>query len=72
MTTTRTTLVVVGMTCDHCVRAVTDELGGLAGVTAVAVDLPTGRVEVTADRALDPAEVRAAVGEAGYVLAGEG
>ena len=31
-----------GMTCDHCVRAVTDELGTVAGVTGVEVELASG------------------------------
>jgi copper ion binding protein len=58
--------IVTGMTCDHCVRAVTDELGGLSGVTRVDVDLASGRVTVVSDRALDDAAVAAAVDEAGY------
>ena len=29
---------VTGMTCEHCVRAVTDELTGLPGVRDVEVD----------------------------------
>ena len=54
------------MTCDHCVGAVTSEVAGVAGVTAVDVDLARGRVTVTSDRAVDPAAVHAAVEEAGY------
>ena len=61
---------VTGMTCAHCVRSVTEEIGALDGVTDVAVDLPTGAVTVTSDRALDEAQVREAVEEAGYALAG--
>jgi copper chaperone len=64
-----TTYQVVGMTCDHCVAAVTEELTALPGVTAVAVDLSTGDVVVTSDAPLDPAGVAAAVDEAGYALA---
>ncbi|HET9141224.1 heavy metal-associated domain-containing protein [Actinophytocola sp.] len=66
---TTSTYTVAGMTCAHCVNAVRQELGALAGVTDVAVDLATGRVEVTSAAPLDPAEVRAAVDEAGYALA---
>lgn len=65
---TETTYQVQGMTCDHCVRAVTGELTGLDGVTAVDVDLPSGAVRVTSDAPLDEADVRAAVDEAGYEL----
>ena len=60
---------VTGMTCDHCVRAVTQELQGLPGVTDVEIDLPSGRVTVRSDAPLDDASVAAAVDEAGYELA---
>ena len=64
------TYTVTGMTCAHCVMSVSEEIGALAGVTDVAVDLPTGAVAVTSDRPLDDARVRAAVEEAGYELVG--
>ncbi|MCB1004080.1 MAG: heavy-metal-associated domain-containing protein [Acidimicrobiales bacterium] len=57
-----------GMTCEHCVRAVTSEVESLPGVTGVDVDLGTGRVVVTSDAPLDDAAMRAAVDEAGYEL----
>jgi len=63
--TTRT-YTVSGMTCGHCVRAVTEEVGELAGVSDVSVDLEAGKVTVAADGDLDDAAVRAAVEEAGY------
>jgi copper ion binding protein len=59
-----------GMTCDHCVRSVTEEIGSIDGVTEVRVDLSTGGVTVTSEQPLDAAQVRAAVEEAGYGLAG--
>jgi len=61
---------VSGMTCEHCVRAVSTEVGALPGVRDVAVDLATGAVTVASDQPLDPEAVRAAVDEAGYQLAG--
>jgi copper chaperone len=64
-----TTIHVSGMTCEHCVRAVTDELQALDDVTAVDVDLVAhgvSIVSVTSQGALDPGAVRAAVDEAGY------
>jgi copper chaperone len=64
------TYTVAGMTCGHCVRSVTEEVGALEGVTDVAVDLPTGALAVTSDRTLDEAQVRGAVEEAGYALVG--
>lgn len=54
-----------GMTCGHCVRAVTEEVSAVAGVEAVHVDLATGTVAVTG-RDVDETAVRAAVEEAGY------
>ena len=60
---------VVGMTCGHCVQAVTSELSTLPGVGDVQVDLGTGTVTVTSDAPLADDAVRAAVDEAGYELA---
>ncbi|SEG98786.1 copper ion binding protein [Saccharopolyspora kobensis] len=63
------TYTVTGMTCEHCVLSVTEEVGEIAGVTGVRVDLPTGAVTVTSDQEIDVDQVRAAVEEAGYQLA---
>jgi copper chaperone CopZ len=61
---------VTGMTCDHCVHAVTDELLALDGVDTVDVDLATATVRVDAERTLTDAEVSDALDEAGaYALA---
>ena len=57
---------VAGMTCDHCARAVTTEVGNIPGVTSVEVDVPTGTVRVTSEQPLDSGAFRAAVEEAGY------
>ncbi len=70
MEASSSTYTVVGMTCDHCVRAVSTELSKLPGVTHVDVDLASGRVDVTTTGApLDDAAVAAAVDEAGYEVA---
>ena len=70
---TTTTYQVTGMTCEHCVSAVTGELKDLGGVSDVAVDLmPGGRsaVTVTSDEPLPDEDVAAALDEAGgYLLA---
>lgn len=63
------TYTVAGMTCDHCVKAVTEELTGVEGVTGVDVRLDSGEVTVTSTRELSRDEVAAAVDEAGYQLA---
>ena len=64
------TYTVSGMTCQHCVSAVTEEVGGLPGVTDVRVDLASGGLTVTSDAPVDDDAVRAAVEEAGYEVAG--
>jgi copper chaperone len=60
------TYTVSGMTCDHCARSVSDEVGKLPGVSVVDVDLASGRVQVTSDAPLADGTVREAVAEAGY------
>ena len=62
--TTTTTYTVTGMTCGHCVASVKEEVGNVAGVEAVDVQLEDGRLTVTGDVSADA--VRAAVEEAGY------
>jgi copper chaperone CopZ len=59
---------VAGMTCEHCVRAVTAELSGLSGVERVDVDPGSGAVTVVADRELPESQLAGAVEEAGYTL----
>ena len=71
---TATTYAVTGMTCEHCVRAVTEELTRLGGVTGVTVELVPGgqsAVTVTSEAPLPADAVSAALDEAGdYRLAG--
>ena len=68
----QSTYTVVGMTCGHCVQSVTTELTGLDGVSAVEVDLASGRAQVTSDAPLSADAVAAAIEEAGYELASTG
>jgi len=63
-----TTYTVSGMTCGHCVSAVTEEVTKIPGVTDVQVDLGSGAVTVASGTTLDDDAVRAAVDEAGYEL----
>ena len=60
---------VFGMTCGHCVQAVTDEITAIAGVTGVNVELDSGAVTVESDTQLSQDAVAEAVDEAGYALA---
>lgn len=64
-TSNTTVLLVPGMTCGHCEAAVKTEVGKVAGVTDVAVDLETKLVTVTGS-ALDHAALVSAVDEAGF------
>lgn len=63
---TTETITVTGMTCEHCVRAVTTELTKLDEVQKVEVDLTTGQVTMQTTGPVEPSAVRAAVEEAGY------
>jgi copper chaperone CopZ len=53
------------MSCAHCVAAVTEEVGAVAGVADVAIDLESKSVVVRGDGLVDAA-IRAAIDEAGY------
>lgn len=61
------TYTVEGMTCGHCVNAVTGEVSKVSGVSDVTVDLDAKRVTV-AGEGFDDAAIVAAVDEAGYTL----
>lgn len=63
------TILVTGMSCEHCASAVRAEVAKLAGVTSVQVDVAAGIVQVTADPFPGHADLRAAIAEAGYDLA---
>ncbi|HEY9415138.1 MAG TPA: cation transporter [Pseudonocardia sp.] len=58
-----------GMTCQHCVSAITEEVGALNGVTAVDVTLSSGIVTISSVLELSRADIAAAVDEAGYAIA---
>jgi copper chaperone CopZ len=62
-------LTIEGMSCGHCLRAVSQALGRLRGVSVGAVQL--GRAELSYDEsATDPGQVQAAVEAAGYRVVG--
>ena len=68
MNTQTLTLSVPGMTCGHCEAAVKQEVGALAGVAAVTVDLDSKDVVVTGSE-LDRDAIVAAIDEAGFDVA---
>jgi len=66
---TSSTYSVDGMTCEHCVHAITGEVSKIDGVAEVNVDLGAETVTVTGERFDDDA-ARAAIDEAGYTVVG--
>lgn len=67
---TTTTYTVTGMTCDHCVRSVTEEVSKIEGVTGVDVELASGKVTVSSEQPVAEDAFRAAIDEAGFEVAG--
>jgi copper chaperone CopZ len=66
-----TTISIDGMTCGHCVDAVTEELQALDGVRGVSIELNKGGIStatVSSEADLDPAQIGEAVAEAGYTV----
>ena len=61
-------LAITGMTCDHCVHAVTEAIEDVPGVEFVKVDLASNAALVTAMNA-DIEKILAAVAEEGYTAA---
>ena len=59
------TYTVPGMSCDHCVAAVNEEVERVPGVESVDVELESKRVTVRGSE-VDDVAVRAAIDEAGY------
>jgi copper chaperone CopZ len=65
-----TTIRIEGMSCMHCVRAVTEALEGIAGIRDVRVDLATGQATFTEEAPVDRAVIGARIAEAGYQVVG--
>jgi copper ion binding protein len=63
------TIHVTGMSCEHCVRAVTAALSAVEGVSSVDVHLDSGVVTFESARPVDGSAIAAAIDEAGYELA---
>ena len=61
-------ITVVGMTCEHCEKAVRAEISALPGVNQVDVDVASGEVRILAEPVPERAALQAAVEEAGYEL----
>jgi copper ion binding protein len=66
----KTTLKIEGMSCDHCVKHVTEALEGIQGVASAKVSLKNKNAEVEHDDTVNLEAMKAAVVEAGYEIAG--
>ena len=66
---TTTTFTVTGMTCGHCVAAVSAEVDKIVNVTNVEINLASGAVTIESDGPVDSTAFAAAVDEAGYAVA---
>ena len=65
------TVHVDGMSCDHCIHAVTEEISKILGVTGVDIDLHAGGISpvtIAADNEISDTDIAAAVDEAGYTI----
>lgn len=67
----KTSIKVAGMTCQHCVNSVTEEVSGLTGVVSVNIDLASGSVEIESANELVASDLEAAIQEAGYEVVSE-
>ena len=61
-----TTIRIKGMSCNHCVMAVTKALNQIAGVANVKVDLEKGEATFDETMPVDRELIRAGIAKAGY------
>ncbi|MFZ0529230.1 MAG: cation transporter [Propionicimonas sp.] len=59
------TYTVTGMTCHHCVHAITEEVSAIPGVTGVELTLEDAKLNVTSPDPIDFDRIVEAVYEAG-------
>jgi len=59
-----------GMSCNHCVMAVTKALQGIEGIRDVSVDLKAGEATFEETTAVDPEVIKKSISEAGYDVVG--
>ena len=64
------TIQINGMSCRHCVMAVTKALSGIDGIKDVQVDLEKGEAAFTEEKSIDRALIRERIVKAGFDVAG--
>jgi len=62
----KTTLNVKGMSCNHCVMAVTQAVGSMNGISEVNVDLEDGTVTLAHSEAVNLDDVKEKIDDLGY------
>lgn len=62
----KSVLNVDGMSCQHCVKAITQAVGALSGVSSVAVDLDAKTVTVEHDATLSLDKIKSEIEDQGY------
>ncbi len=63
-----TTVNIKGMSCNHCVMAVSQALKQMSGVRAVDVDLENGKATIEHEKAMDMSRVKEIIEKAGYEI----
>ena len=62
-------LKVDGMSCEHCVKAVTNAVSGVSGTADAKVDLENGSASFSYDPAIAPLDtIKAAITEEGFTV----
>lgn len=61
-----TTIKIGGMSCQHCVRAVTKALGSIEGIEDVQVDLEKGDASFSEKKPQEISIIKEAIKRAGY------
>ncbi|MHB9098456.1 MAG: heavy-metal-associated domain-containing protein [Syntrophales bacterium] len=62
------TIKIKGMSCQHCVMAVTKALGSIEGIKDVRVDLQKGEASFTEAKPVDGALIRERIAKAGFAV----
>ncbi|MBI4634094.1 MAG: heavy-metal-associated domain-containing protein [Deltaproteobacteria bacterium] len=60
------TIKIKGMSCNHCVMAVTKALAAVDGISDIKVDLKTGEAAYREIKPVDKQVIREAIRKAGY------
>jgi copper chaperone len=60
------TIKIRGMSCQHCVKAVTKALSGIEGIKDVSVDLEKGEVSFSEQKPVDRAIIKKQIAKAGF------